>query len=85
MKKLKIRELQFIFLKNGPIQASFVYFHPFLITISIIQIEKSFDGVLGIRTHSRRMEGADETTELWGPPQDKILVLYLGPNEFVVY
>ena len=28
----------------------FVYFRPFLITIPIIQIEKSIDGVLGIRT-----------------------------------
>ena len=33
----------------------FVYFRPFLITISIIQIEKSLDGVLGIRTHGRRI------------------------------
>ena len=45
----------------------FVYFRSFLITISI-QIEKSIDGVLGIRTHGRRMVGADETTELWRPP-----------------
>ena len=43
-----------------------VYFRPFL-TISI-QIEKSVDGVLGIRTWGRRMVGADETTELWRPP-----------------
>ena len=28
----------------------FVYFRSFLVTISIIQIEKSIDGVLGIRT-----------------------------------
>ena len=45
----------------------FVYFRPFLIptsiTISIIQIEKSVDGVLGIRTRSRRMVGADKTME----------------------
>ena len=34
--------------------ASFVYFRPFPITISIIQIEKSFDGVLGIWTRGRR-------------------------------
>ena len=45
----------------------FVYFHSFLITISI-QIEKSIDGVLGIRTRGCRMVGADETTELWRPP-----------------
>ena len=30
----------------------FVYFRPFLITISIIQIEKSVDGVLGIQTRA---------------------------------
>ena len=44
----------------------FVYFHSFLITISI-QIEKSIDGVLGIRTWGHMMVGADETTELWWP------------------
>ena len=49
--------------KNGPLPASFVYFCSFLVTISI-QIKKSVDGVLGIRTWGRRMEGADETTEL---------------------
>ena len=37
----------------------FVYFLSFLITISIMQIEKSLDGVLGIRTWGRRMVGAD--------------------------
>ena len=46
----------------------FVYFHPFLITISLIIIEKSVDGVLGILTHSHGMVGGDETTELWQPP-----------------
>ena len=40
------------------------YFHSFLIIISI-QIAKSIDGVLGIRTRGRRMVGADKTTELW--------------------
>ena len=39
------------FLKNGPIPASFVYFRSFLVTISL-QIEKSIDGVLGIRTRA---------------------------------
>ena len=40
------------FFNNGPILASFfVYFRPFPTTISIKQIEKSLDGVLGIRTH----------------------------------
>ena len=44
------------------------YFHPFLGPISIaisIQIEKSIDGVLGIRTRDCRIVGTDETTELW--------------------
>ena len=52
------------FKKNRPIPASF-YFRPFLITISIIQIEKSKDGEHGIQTNGRRMVGPDETTELW--------------------
>ena len=43
------------------------YFRSFLVTISI-QIEKSIDGVLGIRTRGRRMVGTDKTTELWRPP-----------------
>ena len=57
----------------------FVYFRPFLIqiTISTIQIEKSIDGVLAIRTRGRRMVGTDETTELWRPP----MVLLL-PDKF---
>ena len=54
----------------GQSRPLFVYFRPFLIpiTISIIQIEKSVDGVLGIRTRGRRMVGKDETTELWRHP-----------------
>ena len=53
------------FLKNGPIPTSFVYFRPFLITISIIQIEKSVDVVFGIWNRGHEMVGTDETTELW--------------------
>ena len=52
----------------------FVYFRPFLITISIIQIEKSIDGVLMIQTRGRRMVGADETTELWRPLKRDIVL-----------
>ena len=52
----------------GQSRPLFVYFCPFLITISIIQIEKSVDGVLGIRTRGRTLVGPDETTELWRPP-----------------
>ena len=51
-----------------------VYFRSFLITISIIQIEKSVDGVLGIRTLGYRMVGADKTTELCRPP-DCVFIL----------
>ena len=49
----------------GQSRPLFVYFCYFLDTISIIQIEKSIDGVLGIQTWGRRMVGADKTTELW--------------------
>ena len=50
----------------GQSRPLFVYFCYFLDTISI-QIEKSVDGVLGIRTRGRRMVGADDTTELGWP------------------
>ena len=56
----------------GQSRPLFVYFRAFLITISVIQIEKSLDGVLRIRTQGRRMVGADETTELWQPPKEKL-------------
>ena len=48
----------------GKSRPLFVYFSPFLITISMIQIEKSLDGVLGIQTRGHRMVGADNTMEL---------------------
>ena len=54
----------------------FVYFCSFLVTISK-QIEKSVDGVLGIRTRGRRMVGADETMELWRPPQHKNMFVFI--------
>jgi len=53
----------------------FVYFHSFLVTISI-QIEKSVDSVLGIRTRGRRMVDTDETTELWRPPIMAAIMLF---------
>ena len=53
----------------GQSRPLFVYFRFFLDTISIIQIKKSIDGVLGIQTRGHRMVGADETMELWRPPQ----------------
>ena len=52
----------------GQFRPLVVYFHSFLVTISI-QIEKSVDGVLGIQTRDRRMVGSDETMELWQPPK----------------
>ena len=52
----------------GQSRPLFAYFCYFLDTISIIQIEKSVDGVLGIRIRGCRMVAADETTELWRPP-----------------
>ena len=59
------------FFKNmGQSRPLFVYFRPFHIT-NHLQIEKSVDVVLGIRTRGRRMEGVDETTELWRPPIHK--------------
>ena len=62
----------FVFLKMGQSRPLFVYFR---VTISI-QIEKSIDGLLGIRTRGRRMVGADKTTELWRPP-------YFRPSFFL--
>ena len=55
----------------------FVYFRHFLDAISIIQIEKSVDGVLGTRTLGRRMVGAGKTTELWRPPNKCRLYFYI--------
>ena len=70
---MKLRALpqhNIFFLNMGQSRPLFVYFRSFLIpiTISIIQIEKSIDVVLGIRTRGRRMEGKDETTEPWRHP-----------------
>ena len=59
-----------VFNKKGQSRPLFVYFHPFLVTISITQIEISLEGVLGIWTIGHRMVGADET-------MDKIFLLYL--------
>ena len=56
------------FINLGQSRPLFVYFCYFLDTISILQIEKSVDGVLEIPTRGCRMVGADETTELWRPP-----------------
>ena len=63
LNKCKIQLLHFL---NGPIPPLFCLFTFFFVTISI-QIEKSIDVVLGIRTRGRRMVGAYETMELWRP------------------
>ena len=55
----------------GQCRPLFVYFRPFLVTISII---KSVDGVHGVQTRGRMMVVADKTTELWQPP-NKIIIL----------
>ena len=79
-----------LFFKKWANHGLFLFiFCSFLITISI-QIEKSVDGVLGIRTRGRRMVGTDETTELWRPPDSwlfewlilckDILYLKIKPN-----
>ena len=61
-----------IFIKKWAYHGLFlVYYRPFLITISIIQIEKSIDGVLGVQTHGRMMVGALDYKELWRPPTTK--------------
>ena len=54
-----------------------VYFCPFIITTSLIQIDKSLNGVLGIRTRSRSMVGADDTMELLRPSIKLIILIIL--------
>ena len=56
---------------NGPQAASFCLFSSFCRSndkYSTIEYGKGLDGVLGIWTQNHRMEGADESTELWLPP-----------------
>ena len=67
----------------GQSRPLFVYFRYFLKTISIIQIEKSVDGVLEIRTLGRRMVGADKTMEKWQPPL--FLICYSLILAFLIY
>ena len=72
-----------LFKKMGQSRPLFVYFRPFLITISIIQIEKSLGGVLGIQTCVRRMAGADKTTELWRLPKNTTLPFLQIPQVWI--
>ena len=70
-----------LFFKYVPNPASFVYFHPFLNTMTnIVQKTingKSVDGVLGIWTWDRIMEGADESTELWQPTSFLLFMVWV--------
>ena len=72
----KIMVLNLFFFKQASRGLFLFIFILFLVTISIIQIEKSVDGVLGIRTKGRRMIGTDKTTELWQPPMVLNLLLW---------
>ena len=58
----------------------FVYFRLFPITISIIQIEKSIDGVLGIWTRGHRIIDTDDTTELCAAAPDTWTLLFCLPD-----
>ena len=51
---------------NGPIRASFCLFSYFLHDKNQILIVLSGDGSLGTQTRGSKIEGAHETTELWG-------------------
>ena len=56
-----------VIFKNGPIPASFGLFSSFPHDKSKL-IDKIVDGVLGTQTRGGRMEGADNSTELWRHP-----------------
>ena len=65
-----------LFLKRNQIRPLFVYFRSFHMT-NVAQIDfndKSIDGELGSWTYGGRMEGADESFELWRHPG--VLILY---------
>ena len=63
-------------LKIGPIPASFsVYFRLFYKMTNQIQSDKSIDGVLVTQIQSGRMEGIDESTELWRHPNKNCCLL----------
>ena len=71
----------FLFKKLGQTWPLFIFSsfsHTVNVSISTIWIEKSIDGVFGIRTHGCKMEGTDETMELWRTPIP--LLLYLEFN-----
>ena len=41
---------------------------PLLFIIVLFELKKHVDGVLGILTRGRKIEGADDTKVLWRPP-----------------
>ena len=65
--------VQFFLKKMGQSRPLYVYFRLFHI------IDESIDGVLGTWTRGSRMEGADESTELWRHPERN----YCNPFAFV--
>ena len=65
----------YFFKNNEPIPVSFCLFRFFLDIISVIQIEKGIDGVLGIRTWGRWVVSADETTELGIAPVRYLILI----------
>ena len=71
------------FKKNGPNPGSFCLFSSFLHGTNQILIDKSIDGVLGTRTRGGRMEGVDESTELWRHPYLYLLTLPTHANLYV--
>ena len=47
----------------------------------IIQlIDESIDGVLGFQTRGGRMEGTDESTDLWWLPSQKYASIFFRPK-----
>ena len=67
----------YLFIKNGPIPASFVYFRHFHIAISIIKIEKSVHGVLWIWTHGRNDGGRRQYYGAWNYYEQSQYQFYL--------
>ena len=65
-----------LFFKRNQIRSLFVYFRSFHMTneAQIDYNDKSIDGELGSWTYGGRMEGADESFELWRHPG--VLILY---------
>ena len=76
-----VKLIYLIFKKNGPDLAFFLFVRSFHNAKTNINYstnltinDKSIDGVLGTRTRGGRMEGADESTELWAEHPIDLLV-----------